>query len=508
MTSAENYPLVKLAVRGVDFDWQNKSDGSISNSVIIRDLQALNSRPVHAFAEILAKYEGAQEHELAQRDLFLCAFWVVLPSVGGISIIEKLELHVHPVFLQLEHHVGQEISQYIFGNGNSRLRKNQRDDDSSSSKNGRSSKKITGSSKDSSRSSLHPGMYLTAASRSQESIASYSSNGSDASSARSGRRRSSVHPSGSAISLLGGKGYGGELIRSKNPLADEDELDVEEMKERAKANRTFVLVNFSPTVICLSFKQKASGKSSIKDVYGLVYRTPTFTYRSQTWSYYDLWQAARKEIMTSVLRQGGSLISQVLTTARNQKNFARTNVRRLHNGPKGLLKFGSSSSKSDNVASITEEPTSPLHREVTRSSTSSHGGQSAAKVPPPKIDREDPPYVVKQKHPRYTSQDGQDSPEQISDSSDEGNDHEPREGTPRITLHDATPRTSQSPWSAEDERTPSPTTSPPSSMSRKNPLRALRQVANNVLHHNSSPERESEAETKSRLLLGKVSSRV
>lgn len=43
-----------------------------------------------------------------------------------------------------------------------------------------------------------------------------------------------------------------------------------------------------------------------------------------------------------MIAQGGSLISQVLTTARNPKNFARTHVQRLQN-PKGLLKFGNKS---------------------------------------------------------------------------------------------------------------------------------------------------------------------
>lgn len=42
------------------------------------------------------------------------ADWSALPAVGGISIIETFDLHLHPLRLQIERLTGRRIMKYIF----------------------------------------------------------------------------------------------------------------------------------------------------------------------------------------------------------------------------------------------------------------------------------------------------------------------------------------------------------------------------------------------------------
>jgi hypothetical protein len=112
---------------------------------------------------------------------------------------------------------------------------------------------------------------------------------------RLGTAGSAKHPHtgmSSSSSFPNGLSLESETGEPGEDPGDQHYLDVEEMKQRAKSNRTFVAVKISPTVICLSYKSVR--KNSLTDVYGLLLKTPTFTYKSQTWSYYDLLSAAKK----------------------------------------------------------------------------------------------------------------------------------------------------------------------------------------------------------------------
>jgi len=259
MLSVENQHLVKLAVTGVNFDWLSKSDSTTSNSLVIKDLEALNTRPFmdkSSFDTIIAKYRGTYDHELAKRDLFLVAAWVVLPPVGGIPIVEKLEIHLHPIYLQLERRVGQEITDYIFSSSKLRRQKGQ-----SSQADVRASEKSP--TKRSQRSSLYPSSNRSIGTHSTESLISNSSD-----EVYKHSRHAHAWPSHSirgetAHSTLSTLSFSRDLRKTqsvdnlsvdKSILSDSDRLDVDEMKARARANRTFVLANFSPTVICLSYK--------------------------------------------------------------------------------------------------------------------------------------------------------------------------------------------------------------------------------------------------------------
>jgi hypothetical protein len=48
--------LAKLAIKGINFSWLRKKDSSTDSSLMVDDLQALNSSPDAIFPEMLSKY--------------------------------------------------------------------------------------------------------------------------------------------------------------------------------------------------------------------------------------------------------------------------------------------------------------------------------------------------------------------------------------------------------------------------------------------------------------------
>ncbi|KAG8925646.1 hypothetical protein FRC01_009884 [Tulasnella sp. 417] len=105
--------LAKLAVKGVGFQWTNRKDSSTSSVLTIKDFQAFNGLPTATFAEILVALPQPSSHPMVKRKLFAEAKWTVLPPVAQISVIERLEVRLHPVKVQIERKIGREIQEYI-----------------------------------------------------------------------------------------------------------------------------------------------------------------------------------------------------------------------------------------------------------------------------------------------------------------------------------------------------------------------------------------------------------
>ncbi|EJD01130.1 uncharacterized protein FOMMEDRAFT_125792 [Fomitiporia mediterranea MF3/22] len=106
--------IAKLAVRGIDFTWLSRQDGSTVNNLIIMDLQAFDGSPDAQWPEILSKYREPSNHSLVKRGVFVQADWIVLAPVGGITIYEQFILDLHPMRLQLEARIGKSIMEYVW----------------------------------------------------------------------------------------------------------------------------------------------------------------------------------------------------------------------------------------------------------------------------------------------------------------------------------------------------------------------------------------------------------
>ncbi|KAF8592433.1 hypothetical protein K439DRAFT_1400235 [Ramaria rubella] len=112
--------LAKLAVRGINFSWLSRQDGSTTSVLRAEDLQAFDGSPNALWPEILAKHDDPPMHRMNRRGLFAEARWSVLAPVGGISIYDHFELELHPIRLALETHLGNKLVDYLIPGRRSR----------------------------------------------------------------------------------------------------------------------------------------------------------------------------------------------------------------------------------------------------------------------------------------------------------------------------------------------------------------------------------------------------
>lgn len=258
-------PFAKFSVNGVEFSWISKQDSSVSNRLVVRDLKALNSSPSQVFAEIVSKLEGgaAAEHELARVGVFAAVSWNALAPVGGISIVEQFELHLHPIRLQLEHGIGRKIMDYVFSQ---RRRRNDLVEEK-----GKSSSTTTASrlksqlsipfplgSPQLNRSTESFGFGKRPSSTRSSSRSFVNGSGDDASTPNSDRSSLAVFSSASSIAgsdilryQRGGSTAAVDSIVNQRP---EEGLDADEMRLRASLNRTFILIDFTATILCLTYR--------------------------------------------------------------------------------------------------------------------------------------------------------------------------------------------------------------------------------------------------------------
>ncbi|KAK4056456.1 Protein SABRE [Microbotryomycetes sp. JL221] len=305
-------PFAKFSVKGVDFSWISKQDSSVSNRLIIKDLRALNSAPDHIFAEIIAKSDADKSHDLAKVDLFAAVLWNSLPPVGGISIVDLLEIHLHPLKLQLEHRVGRQILDYLFSQRRAKTKAIERK---------KSSNKLdaTSSGPNSQSSTRPPSILVHNHNASTDSLDS-----SSVLDRSHNRSTPTLHTSASHSSLASGE-HRLRKVASADVLAptgQEEGLDAEEMRARAQLNRTFILVDITSTLLCLTYRSEKEDKSRLLDVYNITYRTPTIQYRNRTFSFLDLLNELKRDVARSIWSQKGALLGQLLQTAHRRLPLA------------------------------------------------------------------------------------------------------------------------------------------------------------------------------------------
>ncbi|KAH8830496.1 golgi-body localization protein domain-containing protein [Flagelloscypha sp. PMI_526] len=108
--------LAKLVCKHTSFSWLQRQDSSTVNELNLGNLQAFDGSPDATWTEILSKQEdGAfKTHDLAKRNLFAQANWVILAPVGGITIYEHFRVDLHPLRLQVDAKVGVRIMEYLW----------------------------------------------------------------------------------------------------------------------------------------------------------------------------------------------------------------------------------------------------------------------------------------------------------------------------------------------------------------------------------------------------------
>ncbi|GAA99613.1 uncharacterized protein L969DRAFT_94065 [Mixia osmundae IAM 14324] len=328
MIDPESNPFAKWSVRGVAFSWLSKRDSTVSNRLVITDVIGLNPNPSHLFPEIISKYrtDGASDNPLVQKDLFMVVLWNTLAPVGGISIIEGLEVRIHPIRLNIEHKLGRKIMDYIFAQRRKVKEISQGEhtiapeDDEPDEENERDRLLLEGNRSSMSLHSNASSDDVFAKGRQSESRArSYTLSSTNSMPADS-------HPPTPALAEFS-KPHLGRVMSATFLSRDliDDALDADEMKSRASQNRVFIRVEVAPTILCLSYKGQKD--SPLVDMYDLIWKAPDLHRRNVVLSYLELMNAFKKDITRSIWSQSGSLLGQILTSAARKPRHLKDQLR-------------------------------------------------------------------------------------------------------------------------------------------------------------------------------------
>ncbi|ORY91255.1 golgi-body localization protein domain-domain-containing protein [Syncephalastrum racemosum] len=191
---------------------------------------------------VLAPYHAGPRRQ-HDRIKMVRVFLASLAPVGGIPIVQHLEINLHPLRLQLTYDFGKALAAYIFQS---------------------------------------PSAPPTAtAPTSRISTATFDNDlwSSDEDSIKKRKRLRKRRPSPATQSLIA---HSIQERRGSHPPAIMTAEEVMIMKRRASSNRTFLYIKIPGAKHCLSYR--GPKRRNIEDLSDFVFRQPDLEYRNRTWS--------------------------------------------------------------------------------------------------------------------------------------------------------------------------------------------------------------------------------
>jgi hypothetical protein len=220
--------------------------------------------------------------------------WAVLAPVGGITIMERLHVDLHPIRVQVEKKVGRQLMDYVFAE-HSKSRKNGTE--------GNGVKHYNPAGDD-----VTTTIEQSVEGRKQHKLSrDHKAKGSTLS------RQSSQSE---ILSSEGDKKHGRQSLNHMDSSVEGHRglrhLEADEMHDRATKNITFVSIDFAGTTLVLSYKvnrfeciigdphvlttycRQGDKPKSITDLYDFKFTCPALTYGNKTWSFETLAQHIKK----------------------------------------------------------------------------------------------------------------------------------------------------------------------------------------------------------------------
>ncbi|CCG82056.1 Putative uncharacterized protein [Taphrina deformans PYCC 5710] len=337
-----NKAFIDFGLSQASFQRTDNSDSSNYNTLEIEMMQGINLSPDPVFAELFAPYFGSDRTVVdVRRSKMVRIYWYMLEAIGGISVCDHFEVNLFPLRLQMEHDVGKKLFAYIFPdrqkhkpNTESESDSDNDDDGSSSSSDGEADDNSTSQSSRriidkfkiqrlrNSTSLPHLNHKASTLSSKPDSASIYSQDSQTKSS-----RRLSRSSSVTSLPRSVAAGHSKSLLGSKKKATNNSSDDLTAMMNRASKNMSLVYVKVPSVVLALSFKG-AKAKNFV-DVTDFVFKMPTIEYRNKTWSYLDLAEHLKREVIKAVLAHTGSLLKDKMTHYRKSKSRQSTLVRQL-----------------------------------------------------------------------------------------------------------------------------------------------------------------------------------
>ncbi|KAI8387519.1 golgi-body localization protein domain-containing protein [Blakeslea trispora] len=321
MLAKDDVPLCECTLNNLTFNFVSKEDHSSSNTLEIDVVQVKNVSPSPVFVDILGPYFDSRKPYDFSRHKMLRCYFVSLAPVGGIPVIQHLEINLHPMRVQMTYSFGKALAYYLFPPEKSHK---QIEVVSMSTSTSTPTVGLTGDS-ESSVSDLP-----TSSDHSQTGLAEHTEKNTQQLSKSNSFATNGVNQSASTPALLSSsmpvlesskmnvsssahlssreddeladtpssskKSKRSNLQKLSKPKASDD-LSV--MKKRASSNRTFILVKIPGARHCLSYQ--GPKEKNIEDLRDFAFEQPKLEFRNETWSWFELASNIKKDFMKAAL---------------------------------------------------------------------------------------------------------------------------------------------------------------------------------------------------------------
>lgn len=342
--------FIDFGLSKASFSRTDNSDSSNFNTLEIEMMQGINLSPDPVFAQLFAPYFGTDRTVVdVRRSKMVRVYWYMLEAIGGISVCDHFEVNLFPLRLQMEHDVGKKLFDYVFPD----KKEDKIDEINTESESDDNGNSIVSSSSDDIQSEHHPTppekeklssklsfdrlrhsaslsklTHRSSASRLRHEAASFHSRDSDGQNSIHSRRTGpSAAQSSSSLPLASNGNVAKASPANSKKKATGSADDLTAMMTRASTNMSLVYVKVPSVVLALSYKG-AKAKNFV-DVTDFVFKIPTIEYRNKTWSYLDLAEHLKREVIKAVLAHTGSLLKDKMTHYRRSKGRKPTIAKQL-----------------------------------------------------------------------------------------------------------------------------------------------------------------------------------
>ncbi|KAI8363826.1 golgi-body localization protein domain-containing protein [Choanephora cucurbitarum] len=341
MLSKGDVPLCECTLNNLTFNFVSKEDHSSSNTLEVDLVQVKNVSPSPVFVDVLGPYFDSRKPYDFSRHKMLRCYFVSLAPVGGIPVIQHLEINLHPMRVQMTYSFGKALAYYLFP-----PEKSQKQIEATHITTSISTPTIALTTDSESAISDLPassdqsqtGMTEHTERNAQQQLKSNSS-------AANGANQSTSAPtslSNNIPTLEMSKMNAGSTVQP--PLREDDEPvdnssssrrskrsnqqklsknkasdDLSVMKKRASSNRTFILVKIPGARHCLSYQ--GAKEKNIEDLRDFAFEQPKLEFRNETWSWFELASNIKKDFMkAALLHNSTALLKEKLLRRHPREN--------------------------------------------------------------------------------------------------------------------------------------------------------------------------------------------
>ncbi|KAG1591659.1 hypothetical protein G6F48_003155 [Rhizopus delemar] len=280
--------LCKWSLSRIKYDFTYNSNGSCRNAIEIEDVKVINTTESPIFINVLEAYHESG-HPVKK---MLHGVLDTLPPVGGIPVIQQLEINVAPLHLQISIAFGTALKDFFFPMIITNTPAENTDDQS----NNDYEVKDTADSEDEDYDDVVSLVPILGG-----------NNMKDKPKRLKLKRDSSFASIETLAKIMKGTFHG----KSK---PKQDELTI--MKTRSSTNRTFIYIKISGAKHCISLR--GPSKNTFYNIYDFPFHQPSLEYRNKTWSIAKMTEEVQKQFLRAILRHSPALIKRKVLPNKRQ----------------------------------------------------------------------------------------------------------------------------------------------------------------------------------------------